>query len=183
MVTVFLAEGFEEIEAVTPVDILRRGGVEVQTCSIGEDRKVVGAHGIPFTADITFSQLGEKEEVILLPGGMPGTLNLKQFAPLCQRILSHYKSGKMLAAICAAPTVFGALGLLADKEATCYPGMEDELSCASYSKENVVFSGGILTSRGPGTAAAFSLKLVEILRGKETAEALSGSMCFEGELI
>ena len=181
MVTVFLAEGFEEIEAVTPIDILRRGGVEVRTCSIGGDRVVCGAHGVPFVADCTFSELSDAEEVILLPGGMPGTLNLKAFSPLCDRIKKHYANGGMLAAICAAPTVFGSLGLLSGIEATCYPGMENELFCAKALKDDVVFSERIVTSRGAGTAALFGFKLLEILRGSEVSESLRKAMCFEGD--
>jgi 4-methyl-5(b-hydroxyethyl)-thiazole monophosphate biosynthesis len=182
MVTVFLAEGFEEIEAVTPVDILRRGGVSVRTCSITDDRCVMGAHGVLFTADTTISQLEGEEEVILLPGGMPGTLNLKNSAVLCDRILSHASRGGLLAAICAAPTVFGALGLLKDKEATCYPGMEGELNCKAAQNKPVVVSGKVITSRGPGTSALFGAKVLECLKGKETAQRIFSAMCFEGDL-
>ena len=181
MVTVFLAEGFEEIEAVTPIDVLRRAGIEVRTCSISEDRTVLGAHGIPFTADLTFSQLSSEEEVILLPGGMPGTLHLKQFEPLQKRILSHAEKGGILAAICAAPTVFGALGLLKKEKATCYPGMEAELFCKEALPEEVVVSGKFVTGRGAGTAFAFALRLVRLLKDEKTASDLARAMCFEGD--
>lgn len=179
MVTVFLAEGFEEIEAVTPVDILRRGGVLVRTCSITSSRVVNGAHGIPFTADTTLDELVDSEEVILLPGGMPGTLNLKACDRLTERIRSHYASGGILAAICAAPTVFGELGLLQNESATCYPGMEDGLHCKTVSTEKSVLSGRVLTSRGAGTAADFGFRLLSLLKGEEVSKRLAQTMCYE----
>ncbi len=179
MVTVFLADGFEEIEAVTPIDILRRGGVEVRTCSISESKTVTGAHGIPFMADTTLDSLFDGEDVILLPGGMPGTIHLKACETLCKRIRSHREKGGMLAAICAAPTVFGELNLLREESATCYPGMEEGLNCKTVSKEKTVFSGGILTSRGAGTAADFAFRLLALLKGKEVSEKLAQAMCYE----
>ena len=182
MVTVFLAEGFEEIEAITPIDILRRGGVSVRTCSITASPVVTGAHGIPFTADTTLEKLDASEDVILLPGGMPGTLHLKACKALEERIRSHYARGGILAAICAAPTVFGEMGLLGDQTATCYPGMEDGLFCKTVSREKSVLSGKILTSRGAGTAAHFAFTLLTLLKGRETAETLAKAMCFEGAL-
>lgn len=182
MVTVFLADGFEEIEAVTPIDILRRAGIDVRTCSITESLCVVGAHGIPFEADTTISRLCDGEEMILLPGGMPGTLNLRDCEILCGRIVSHFEKGGFLAAICAAPTVFGGLGLLKDHAATCYPGMEDGLFCKEVRRDAVVVSDKIVTSRGAGTAFAFALKLVSLLKGEETAEKLRDAMCYEGDL-
>ncbi len=182
MVTVFLAEGFEEIEAVTPIDILKRGGVDVRTCSITSSRLVTGAHQIPFYADLTLNELSGEEEVILLPGGMPGTLNLKNCKELEKRILEHAAKGKILAAICAAPTVFGALGLLKDKEATCFPGMEEELFAAKHLESPTVFSGNVLTSRGAGTAFDFGLHLLSLLKGEEVARDLARTMCYrEGE--
>ena len=178
MVTVFLAEGFEEIEAVTPIDILRRGGVEVRTCSITDSKVVVGAHGIPFTADTLLSELEGGENVILLPGGMPGTIHLRGCEVLCDRIRTHYEKGGILAAICAAPTVFGELGLLKNEKATCYPGMEDGLFCKEVSREKSVLSGKILTSRGAGTAGDFGFRLLALLKGEESAEKLSRAMCY-----
>ncbi len=183
MVTVFLADGFEEIEAVTPIDILRRGGVKVRTCSITESKIVTGAHGVPFTADTTLDLLSDEEEVILLPGGMPGTTNLKACKALCERILKHNEKGGLLAAICAAPTVYGDLGLLAEEEATCYPSMESELCCKRYSTANTVVSGKFVTSRGAGTAASFGFRLLSLLKGEETAKKLAEAMCFEGDAI
>lgn len=183
MVTVFLADGFEEIEAVTPIDILRRGGVSVRTCSITKDRCVLGAHGVPFVADTTLDEIRDGEEVILLPGGMPGTLHLKECKALCDRILAHRKKGGLLAAICAAPTVFGDLGLLENETATCYPAMKEELCCKCYSEEKVVVSGPFVTSRGAGTAAAFGFRLLALLKDEKTALHLAEGMCFEGEMF
>lgn len=181
MVTVFLADGFEEIEAVTPIDILRRGGVTVRTCSITSSPLVTGAHGIPFRADTVLEELEGEESVILLPGGMPGTLNLKACAPLAERIRDHAERGGYLAAICAAPTVFGEMGLLRDKTATCYPGMEDSLFCKCLSEEKTVLSGNVLTSRGAGTAFDFGLRLLALLKGEKIARELARAMCYEGE--
>ncbi len=181
MVTVFLAEGFEEIEAVTPIDILRRGGVEVRTCSITASKVVTGAHGIPFVADTVLEELSDSEEMILLPGGMPGTLNLKNCSALRERILSHYEKGGYLAAICAAPTVFGEMGLLSEKEATCYPGMEEGLFCKKISAKKAVLSERVITSRGAGTASDFGFLLLSLLKGDLYAKELARQMCFEGE--
>ena len=181
MVTVFLADGFEEIEAVTPIDILRRGGVAVRTCSITSSREVTGAHGISVKADICLSELTGDDALYLLPGGMPGTLNLEACAPLRMKIFAHYQKGGLLAAICAAPTVFGKMGLLKNEKATCYPGMEKDLDAAEVSCEPVVVSSRFITSRGAGTAFEFALTLVSVLKGKEAAEQLSRAMCFKGE--
>ena len=178
---VFLAEGFEEIEAVTPVDILRRGGVEVRTCSITPGERVVtGAHGVPFTADLAPEDLPAREDVIVLPGGMPGTLNLKKSRLVRDRLLALKDRGGILAAICAAPTVLSCHGLLRGEIATCYPGMEGELDCAEVSREDVVLSGKVLTSRGPGTAAAFGFALLSLLRGPAKADELRRGMVFIG---
>lgn len=183
MVTVFLADGFEEIEAVSPIDILRRGGIPVRTCSITASTTVVGAHGIPFVADTILCDLSDGEDVILLPGGMPGTTHLKDCRALCDRIIKHNEKGGLLAAICAAPTVYGDLGILEQEEATCYPAMEKELRCKKYSKEKTVVSHNFITSRGAGTAASFGFQLLSLLKGKEAAKKLAEAMCFEGDLI
>jgi len=179
MVTVFLAEGFEEIEAITPIDILRRGGESVRTCSIHPSKTVTGAHGIEMTADLTLEELSGPEDLILLPGGMPGTLHLKACKALADRILRHVKNGGALAAICAAPTVLGDLGLLKDHDATCYPAMKEELFCKEFREDDVVCSGSVITSRGAGTAFSFALAILEFLKGKETAQSTAQAMCFK----
>jgi 4-methyl-5(b-hydroxyethyl)-thiazole monophosphate biosynthesis len=180
MVTVFLAEGFEEIEAITPVDILRRGGVPVTLCSISDSLTVTGSHGISILCDTCLSQWKGEEDMIVLPGGMPGTLHLKNCAPLRLRIAEHRKKG-YLAAICAAPTVFGAMRILGKKKATCYPGMEDQLHAASYETDDVVVDENLITSRGAGTAFAFGLQLLALLKGEEVAEDVAKAMCYSGE--
>ena len=178
-VTVFLAEGFEEIEALTPVDILRRVKVPVRTCSVTSDTVVCGAHGIKVTADETLDTLDGDEDVIVLPGGMPGTLNLKACRALCDRIQNHHAKKKIIAAICAAPTILSELGLLKDAEATCYPSMQSELVCRKVCQEDVVVWENIITSRGPGTAAALGLCLARLLAGDEAADSVGRSMLWE----
>lgn len=176
MIVLFLAEGFEEAEAVIPCDILRRGGVEVLTCSVTDKREVVGAHGIPVLADTVIGELGEPEGIIL-PGGMPGTTNLAASAELKSLILRLNDEKKLLCAICAAPTVYGKMGLLKNEKATCYPGMEKELFAKSFSKKSVCRSGNFVTSRGPGTAFDFGFEILEILKGKAVVKALRAAMC------
>ena len=130
---VFLAEGFEEIEALTPVDVLRRAGLSVQTVSVMDEQVVAGAHGVPVVADKMFAEINpEDAEMILLPGGLPGATNLDAHEGLSQMILDFAKEEKPLAAICAAPLVFGNRGLLNGKKATCYPGFETYLQGADY---------------------------------------------------
>lgn len=206
MVYVFLAEGFEEVEALTAVDVLRRAGVETKSVlvpagdcgacgngaagggseSFGSDgcgcRAVSGAHGISVNADICFDEADfDACEMIVLPGGMPGTLNLAKHAGLAEQVRRFAESGagasggvgmKYLAAICAAPMIPGEMGLLDGKMATIYPGMEEHLKGALLMKNRVVVDGNIVTSKGPGTAMEFAVELAAILKGKETAESL-----------
>ena len=130
-VSIFLAEGFEEVEALTPADLLRRAGAEVTLVSIKAEKTVTGSHGISITADRLFEETDyEDADLLVLPGGMPGTLNLKACEPLLALLKEHNAKGKKLAAICAAPTVLGHAGLLNGKNATCYPGCEDGLTGA-----------------------------------------------------
>lgn len=170
-VYVFLATGFEEIEALTPVDILRRAGIEVCIVSITGEEIVTGARGINVKADVLFENLDkDAADLLILPGGMPGTRNLQKFEPLMELVKKYNLEGKRIAAICAAPTIFGALGLLNGKKAICYPGMEDELIGAEVYVAPVVTDGNITTSRGMGTAIDFSLELLEKLTG-DSAQA------------
>ena len=175
MVVLFLAEGFEEIEAVTPVDLLRRAGVQVRTCSVAPSRTVTGAHGVPFVCDTDLDSLEGPFDLLILPGGMPGTKNLAASEKLAALLRRQAGEGKPLAAICAAPTVLGGLGLLKDKRAVCYPGMEEGLFCREAGTEAVVRDGNIVTSRGPGTAFDFGLALVALLKGEETARKIADS--------
>ena len=179
MILVHLAEGFEEVEAVTVLDILRRAGLDARFVSLaGEEngKRVRGAHGITLEADFLFAEADYQDcEMIVLPGGMPGTLNLAKHKGLAEQVRIFAESGdkgKYLAAICAAPMIPGELGLLKGKMATIYPGMEEHLKEALLMKNRVVVDGNIITSKGPGTAMEFAVELAAILKGKETAEKL-----------
>ncbi len=179
-VLVLLAEGFEEIEALTPVDLLRRAGIEVVTASITDDRMVMGSHAIPVMADTTIGDLTETADVLFLPGGLKGTNNLKESAEVAAIIRDYLDKGKYLTAICAAPTVYGLMGLLEGKKATCYPGNEDKLLGAEWTGEdvNVAVDGQFITSRGMGTSIDFALKLIEILISKEKADELAAKVVY-----
>ena len=179
MVYVFLAQGFEEIEAVTVVDVLRRGGVCAKTVSISGEKAVCGSHGISIMADLLFEDADFSDgRMIVLPGGMPGALNLMAHKGLLDLINSYAQDKKYLAAICAAPMVLGKIGLLAGRKATIYPGMEEKIKGAELSASRVTKDGNIITSKGPGTAMEFSLALLELLSGKIEKEELAESMVF-----
>ena len=176
MVYVFLADGFEETEALVTVDILRRGGVEVKTVSVTKELVVTGAHGIPVVADISCKKLQTSPEAVILPGGMPGTLNLGKSEIVRKTVLEAYNEGKIIAAICAAPTVLYGYGLLDGKRATSYPGYEDEMKDCIYTENAVETDENIVTSRGAGTAHLFAAKLLEILKDKKTADNTLSAM-------
>jgi 4-methyl-5(b-hydroxyethyl)-thiazole monophosphate biosynthesis len=175
---VHLAEGFEEIEAVSVIDVLRRADMDVETVSITGKMEVTGAHNITVIADKLFEEINyDKGAMIVLPGGMPGTTNLEKHAGLTEKIKAYAKQDKWLAAICAAPMILGRLGILNYKSATCYPGFEKELIGANYlASVPVVQSGKVITSRGPGTAILFGLKIVEVLSGPNKAETIRENM-------
>lgn len=177
MIYVHLADGFEEIEALTVVDVLRRADMAVETVSVTGKQFVRGAHDITVAADILFEEADYHQcEMIVLPGGMPGTLNLGKHQGLCSQMVDFSEKGKWLAAICAAPSVLGRLSLLKGKRGTCYPGFEDQLIGADYSEDRVVVDGNVVTSKGPGTAIEFSLKLVELLKSKQIADGIRKGM-------
>lgn len=176
-VLVPLAEGFEEIEAVTIIDLLRRAGVGVTTASITNRLSVKGAHGIEVRADSTLPAVSDRTyQAVILPGGMPGTTNLAADKTLGEVISRHQQRGEYLAAICAAPTVLAKHGVLQGKKATCYPGFEEQLSGARTVKDSVVEDGKVLTSRGPGTAIPFALKLIEKLVGAGKAAEIKNAI-------
>ena len=176
-VFVFLADGFEEIEGLTVVDILRRGGVDTMTVSVTDTRTVVGSHGIGVEADGMFSQTDfEEAEAIVLPGGMPGTLHLGAHEGLCDLVCKADKAGKWICAICAAPSILGDLGLTEGKDVTSYPGFEARLKGGRYLTDQVVVSDHMITSRGMGTALAFALMILEKLTGCENAEKIAKSV-------
>ncbi|WMI81553.1 DJ-1 family glyoxalase III [Anaerotignum sp. MB30-C6] len=177
---IFLAEGFEEIEAITPLDLLRRVDIDAKFVSIGDSLQVKGAHNVVYTADIMFDDACKTmADGIILPGGLPGTSNLLAHNGLCDLIREYHKAQKPIAAICAAPMILGELGLLAEKTATIYPGMESNLIGAKPSTEAVCVDGNIITSRAPGTSTLFALKLAEIFAGKEAAENLKADIVYQ----
>ncbi|MBR5420399.1 MAG: DJ-1/PfpI family protein [Lachnospiraceae bacterium] len=176
-VAIFLADGFEEVEAIAPIDILRRGGVEVSTVSVMGRTEVKGSHDIYVQADMLLEDLDfGAQDMLILPGGGLGTQNLRACEPLLEKVKEFDAAGKYIAAICAAPTVFGQLGLLKGKRATCYGGMEEQLTGAEKSTEAVVVDGHIITSRGMGTATLFGLKLLEIFTDKATADDMAAKV-------
>ena len=176
-VITYLADGFEEIEALTPVDILRRGGVEVVTVSISNSKTVYGSHGINVEADALLSEADtDSADMLFLPGGKKGTENLDNCEPVKEKIREFLASGKYIAAICAAPTVLGHMGVLNGKKATCYGGLEGQLTGALTSADSVVVDGNIITSRGMGTSLDLALKLLEIFTDEDTAEKMARSV-------
>lgn len=174
-VAVILAPGFEEIEALTPVDVLRRAGIAVETLGFSEE--VTGSHAITVTADKVFEGDLTPYEMIILPGGLPGADHLRDNDSLIKAIQEANEQGKYLTAICAAPKVLGKAGLLEDKRYTCYPGVEDEIGCGHPVKDLVVQDGRIITGRGAGVSLAFSYHLVEVLGGD--AKKLSSGMIYD----
>ena len=179
-VVVFLADGFEEVEGLTVVDLLRRAGAVVETVSIMGRMQINGAHGIQVEADELFEKAFYNDaELLVLPGGMPGTLHLKEHKGLADLLCEFNKNGKKIAAICAAPTVFGAMGLLKEKAACCYPGMEDQLECRETRYCSFVTDGNVTTSRGVGTAIPFALELIRQLFGNEKAFEIAESIVYK----
>lgn len=176
MIYVFLAEGFEETEAIAPVDILRRAGIDVKTVGIA-GRTVVGSHGIPITADMVAEDLTTDDmEMIVLPGGLPGTLNLEKNDMVKSCVNYCYDNNKYVAAICAAPSILGHMGLLKGRKATCSPGFSSELEGAEYTNESVTVDGKIITGNGAGAAIDFGLKIVELLADEDKAQKIAASM-------
>jgi protein deglycase len=176
-VLIHLADGFEEIEAITPVDVLRRAGCEVVTVSVTGKNEVTSSRGVTVVADTHFVEADyDHADMIVLPGGQPGADNLNKHEGLKKEIQEFYRQGKFVAAICAAPIVLGGLGLLKAKKATCFPGYESRLTGANVTGNAVEADGNIITGKGPGVALEFSLLLVEKLLGKPKVEELKKSM-------
>lgn len=179
MIFLFLSDGHEEIEALTVVDMVRRAGLEIETVSITGLSEVTGSHKITTIADRVLADVDWNDaDMLVLPGGMPGTLNLGACDDLMSHVDAFAESGKMIAAICAAPTLFGQRGLLKGKKACCYPGMEDKLIGADVTYDKVAVDGNIITSRGMGTAIEFSLAIIEHYSGKEAADKLASTIVY-----
>lgn len=177
---VFLAEGFEEVEALTPVDVLKRADLPVKTVSVTKTATVTGAHGIRVTADLLFEEVrAEETEMIVLPGGLPGATNLDAHEGLGRLIVDFAEAGRPLAAICAAPLVYGKRGLLKGKKATCYSGFEQFLEGADYTAAPVEKDGNFITGKGPGAAMAFSFAIAEKYVGVEKVKELKRGMMIE----
>ena len=176
MVCIFLADGFEEIEAITVVDVLRRADCDVKIIGIG-GKRIEGAHNIAVESDMEISYLDINEiDGIILPGGMPGTTNLEKNGNLKEIIRLCNDKKLLIGAICAAPSILGNMGILEGKFACCYKGFEDKLLNANIVNDDVCAYDNIITSRGPGTALAFSLKIVEYIYGKECKEKIRKAM-------
>ena len=175
MLYMFLAEGFEETEALCPLDILRRAGISVRTVGIG-GKVIKGAHGITVAADITEKEFrGDSLTGVILPGGMPGTLHLDDSQTVEDAIYEAYNGGYLVCAICAAPSVLGKRGLLNGVKAVCFPGFEDKLKGAIHTENRVERDGNFITAVGMGAAYEFGLEIVSAIQGKEAAEALAKS--------
>lgn len=177
-VYVFFADGFEEMEALASVDILKRAGLKVQMISVTSGEIVTGAHGVPVLCDKNIENCDFYDaELVLLPGGMPGASTLEQCADLRRLILEFAAAGKPIAAICAAPMILGKLGLLKGKKATCYPGFDQYLEGAEYTGAMVEKDGNIITGKGPGAAIEFALAVAGLLAGEEKVKELKEAMC------
>jgi 4-methyl-5(b-hydroxyethyl)-thiazole monophosphate biosynthesis len=177
MVYLFLADGFEEIEALTVVDVLRRAGVALKTISIMKDLTVTGAHGVAVVADELFEDADCVQcDMVILPGGGPGTARLLAHEGLKTVLTDFAAAGRRIAAICAAPMVLAKHGILKGRKATIYDGMKDELAGLDYVKEDVVIDGNVITSRGPGTAMPFAFALATLLAGDGVAAKVRADM-------
>lgn len=176
MVYVILGKGFEEMEALAPVDILRRGGVEVKTAGIG-GKEIVGAHGITVEADITVEEICVRGmEMIVLPGGLGGVHSILGSDAALSAVQRAWKGGRFVAAICAAPTVLATLGITDGKQATCYPGMENQMGSAQMTGLPVVRDGSLICGQAAGAAVPFGLALLAALKGEEAAEKIRQAM-------
>lgn len=177
MVYFFLATGFEDIEFVAPLDILRRAGIDAKSVSITGDRVVTSAHGVGVVADCLMEEVDMKAaDMLVLPGGLPGSTNLDACIPLREAILAHHVAGKPLAAICAAPMVYGHLGILRGVKATCYPGVEGELVGAEYTGALCQVDGLFVTACGPAAAMEFGYAIVTLLGKADVAATLREGM-------
>ena len=178
-VYIFLADGFEDIEGLTVVDLMRRAQIDIKTVSIKDIRDITTSHGIHMQTDLVFKENDFSDaDMLVITGGMSGTKYLGEYQPLCDLLTNFYKQGKKVAAICAAPTVFAALGFLEGRKATAYPSCMDGLKGAERSLDSVVIDGNVTTSRGLGTAVDFALSLIGQLLGEKTADEIAESVVY-----
>ena len=183
-VGIFLADGCEEIEGLTVVDIVRRAKLEMTTISITDKKEVTSSHNVTFLTDALASEVDfDGFDAIVLPGGMPGTLNLGASDMVNKVIKKFAGEGKIVAAICAAPSVLGKCGILEGKKATCYPGFEDKLTGAEIVNKAVVTDGNVITSRGLGTSMEFGFELIKKLISEEKAEEVREQIVFMYDLL
>lgn len=179
-VCVFLADGFEEIEGLTVVDILRRAGIETEMVSVMGRKQIKGAHGIQVEADSVFEEAEAAEaDMLVLPGGMPGTLNLKAYSGLTELLVDFDRKKKHIAAICAAPSILSELGILKGRKACAYPSFEEGLDCTEVVQDPAVTDGHVTTGRGMGAAIPFALELTALLAGEEKADEIGRSIVYK----
>ena len=176
----FLATGFEEVEAMIPLDIMRRAGVDFKTVSVTGSLVVESAHGVKIEADMLIedADFGDAD-LLMLPGGLPGATNLNAHAGVRKALVEHNVRGKMIGAICAAPMVLGGLGMLEGKRATCYPGFEKYLEGAEYTNELCTVDGNITTGEGPAAALPYAYKLLAALTDAKTADGIADGMMYK----
>ena len=180
MVYEFLATGFEEVEALAPVDILRRGGVEIKTVSVTGDLIVESAHGVGIKADALFEDIDPTDaDLLMLPGGLPGATNLNEHEGLRKALVEQNARGGRIAAICAAPLVLGGLGLLEGRKATCYPGFEKYMTGATYTADLCTVDGNITTGEGPAAALPYAYTLLAALTDRQTADGIADGMMYK----
>ena len=183
-VYIFLADGFEDIEGLTVVDLMRRAGIEITTVWIKDTREVTTSHGITLLTDRLFKDTDFSDgDMLVLPGGMPGTVNLGAYEPLVELLKKYYAEGKKVAAICAAPSIFAKLGFLKGRRATSYPSFLDQQSGTVITEDSVVSDGNVTTSRGLGTAIDFALSLITQLEGGKKAEEIADSILYSREIV
>lgn len=177
MIYIFLADGFEEVEALAPADVLRRSGVKIQLVGIG-GKTITGSHGISVVCDITDREFLPSSDVqgIFLPGGMPGTLNLEKSETVNKAIDYCLQNGLIISAICAAPSILGHKGILNGKNAVCFPGFENELTGAVLSDKFICEDGNILTAKGMGSAVEFGVRIAARIAGPEKAKSVHDSL-------
>lgn len=180
-VAIFMADGCEEIEGLTVVDIVRRAKLDIDMVSINDSVRVTGSHSIAFDADITLADFDRASyDALVIPGGLPGTTNLGANETVVEALKAQASEGKLVAAVCAAPSVLGDNGILEGKKATSYPGWEEHLKGADCLEDAVVRDGNIITSRGMGTAIPFALAIVEYLADKDSADKISDGIIYSG---